>query len=61
MSRPILAALFAFALIAVPRPVLAVEVCGDAQDNDTDGLVDESCWPAATTGVCDVVLAEMIA
>ena len=40
-------------LIALARDASAAETCGDGLDNDTDGLADEGCWPAAVTGVCE--------
>jgi YD repeat-containing protein len=42
------------ALIALgSRVAYAQETCGDLIDNDSDGLADEQCNPAAVTGVCE--------
>ena len=39
------------------RLALAEEVCGDGQDNDSDGLADDGCYPYGVTGVCESPLS----
>ena len=42
------------ALVSLPpRTADAQETCGDLIDNDSDGLADEQCNPAAVTGICE--------
>lgn len=44
-------------LVSGGARAMAAEVCGDGLDNDSDGMADDGCWPAAVTGVCESPLA----
>lgn len=41
------------AIAALSKSANAAEVCGNAVDDDANGLVDEKCYPTLTTGQCD--------
>lgn len=45
------------AFIPVTSSWASSEVCGDAQDNDGDGLADDGCYPQSVTGVCEQPLS----
>jgi RHS repeat-associated protein len=51
--RRLPAAFAASLLLLCPVTADAQETCGDLVDNDSDGLTDEQCNPAAVTGVCE--------
>jgi RHS repeat-associated protein len=51
--RRFLTGLAASLLVLCPVTADAQETCGDLVDNDSDGLTDEQCNPAAVTGVCE--------
>ncbi len=51
--RRLLTALAAGLLILAPLTADAQETCGNLVDDDSDGLTDEQCNPAAVTGVCE--------
>src|SRR5207247_4995763 len=39
------------------RSASATEICGNSIDDDGNGLVDETCYPTLTTGVCESPLS----
>jgi len=40
-----------------PASARAAEICGNGQDDDGDGLLDEGCYSTLTTGVCESPLS----
>jgi YD repeat-containing protein len=44
-------------LLLAAAPAHAAEVCGDGQDNDSNGITDEGCYPYGVTGVCESTLS----
>lgn len=51
--RRLLTVLAASLLLLAPLTADAQETCGNLVDDDSDGLTDEQCNPAAVTGVCE--------
>jgi hypothetical protein len=45
-------------LVGASRQALATaEICGNAIDDDGNGMVDEGCYPTLTTSVCESPLS----
>ncbi|HEY4056817.1 MAG TPA: hypothetical protein VGM39_09415, partial [Kofleriaceae bacterium] len=44
-------------LFLAATSAFAAEICGNGTDDDGDGLADEGCYPALTTGVCESPLS----
>ena len=57
MRSPLFLAVLAASLLIFTRPAAAQETCGNLVDDDDDEEVDEGCWSAAITGVCESPLA----
>jgi hypothetical protein len=55
MRKLLLAAVCLVSLLA--SSASAAEICGNGVDDDSDGLEDEGCYPALTTGVCESPLS----
>jgi hypothetical protein len=49
--------LLTIALVLAATRVDAAEICGNATDDDGNGLADEGCYPTLTTGQCESPLS----
>jgi hypothetical protein len=47
----------ALVLSLVAGSANAAEICGNAADDDNNGMTDEGCYPTMTTGVCESPLS----
>ncbi|HEU5059948.1 MAG TPA: DUF6531 domain-containing protein, partial [Kofleriaceae bacterium] len=59
MRAPALLTVFGLVTLSANKPAAAQEICGNLIDDDNDNPpeVDEGCWSAAITGVCESPLA----
>ena len=55
MSKQFLLSLLALASLV--SSAAAAEICGNGIDDDSNGLVDEGCYPSLTTGQCESPLS----